>query len=31
MNWTDLKLRLRALRNPERAESELDDELQFHL
>jgi predicted permease len=31
MNWNDLLLRLRALRSPQRAESDLDDELQFHL
>ena len=31
MNWNDLLLRLRALRSPQRAESDLEDELQFHL
>jgi predicted permease len=31
MTWNDVLLRLRALRSPARAESELDDELQFHL
>jgi macrolide transport system ATP-binding/permease protein len=31
MSWNDLLLRLRALRSRERAESELDDELKFHL
>lgn len=31
MSWTDLLLRARALRSRSRAESDLDDELQFHL
>ena len=31
MSWQDLLLRLRALRHPARAESELDEELAFHL
>jgi predicted permease len=31
MRWSDLQLRLRALLRPHRAESELDEELRFHL
>src|SRR5258708_21372417 len=31
MKWSDLKLRLRALLFRHRAESDLDDELKFHL
>lgn len=31
MNWTDLRLRLRALLFQNKVERELDDELQFHL
>ena len=31
MTWTDFKLRLRALLFRGRVESELDEELQFHL
>ncbi|MBZ5586409.1 MAG: ABC transporter permease, partial [Acidobacteriia bacterium] len=31
MGWTDLRLRVRALASRRRAESELDDELTFHL
>src|SRR5690349_744435 len=31
MNLTDLKLRVRALWNPNRVERELDEELSFHL
>src|SRR5512133_3628318 len=31
MTWKDLQLRLRALRFRQRAEEELDEELQFHL
>ena len=31
MNLTDLKLRLRALLNPNRVERELDEELSFHI
>jgi predicted permease len=31
MIWSDLKLRLRALFRPRRAEKDLDDELAFHL
>jgi predicted permease len=31
MGWADVLLRLRALRDRRRAESELDEELQFHL
>lgn len=31
MNWHDLGLRLRALLSRRRVETELDEELQFHL
>ena len=31
MPWADLKLRIRSLFSPRRAENDLDDELQFHL
>src|SRR5947199_24085 len=31
MRWSDLQLRLRALLRPRRVESELDEELRFHL
>src|SRR6187402_2929390 len=31
MNWTDLKLRVRALLFRRRVEDELDEELQFHV
>src|SRR5215831_20590254 len=31
MNWTDVRLRLRALFRREAAERDLDDELRFHL